>query len=72
MNAIALVVLQRVREEKAESTKNVALAMLLFPMRSLIQFMSYAPRSQTLQRGDPAQDVLESKAAGTRASNNDN
>jgi len=46
LNFIAFLILMRVKEDKAEHTLNVALALFQQPMRSILQLMGYSPKTE--------------------------
>lgn len=71
LNLLAFFLLTRVKEEKAESARNVVYSLLIQPMQSLMQLMSLFPRNQSLSRGD-GQDRDFSEDAETKARNSDN
>ncbi len=70
VNLVAFILLGRLREDNASSTKEMALALLLLPTRSLVNLMGYAPRSTQLSARPPAEDQDDKDspdAAETRA-----
>ena len=68
LNILAIAFLRRVEEKKAEPTMYVALELLTQPMRSLVQLMSYFPRSQHSRQDH----TIYSEAAETKARKSDN
>jgi MFS family permease len=71
LNLFAFILLDRVREEKAESARNVAFSLLLQPMQALIQLMSFFPRIQNIPQ-ETGQDKQVPEEAETSARNSDN
>ena len=69
LNFLAFLVLRMVREESAEKTWNVALAILLFPMRSLSELMSFRWKNIQALKNDSPQEGSCPEEAETRAEN---
>ncbi len=72
MNVVALIVLQWVKEARAERTIYVAVNMLTLPLRSIQQLLAYvAPQGEDKGAKNVSQNVSPD-AADTRARNRDN
>ena len=72
LNLLAFLILMRVQEEKAEHTLNVALALFQQPMRSMLQWMGYSPKSEEMAGNNDSYPDRDLEAADTRAQKSDN
>lgn len=70
LNLFAFFLLYRVKEEKAESARNVVFSLLMQPMQSLMRRMSFFPGNQKPSR-DAGQEGTFSEDAETKARKSD-